>query len=169
MPRCERVLLACVLFLIISSPPTRAAGSLDVGGLSSLERSDGGIRALAGLRFSGLRRGGAGSDLGISAFAGNGIGTHLGLVGVIVDLGAVYGVPISGTGLIVPRLGLSALGTAGEGGGGTDLGVVAGVGAVSLPDRGVGARIDANLRWFPSPSELVLGVTVGLAWGRVSP
>lgn len=164
MRRADLVLVACLLCLVMASP-ARAAGSLDVGGLASLDRSDGGIRALAGLRFSGLRPGAAGSDLGISAFAGNGTGTHLGVVGVILDLGAVYSVPLEGSGLLVPRVGLSALATAGEGGGGTDLGVVLGVGAVLLPDQGVGARVDANLRWLPSPSELVLGVTVGPTWG----
>ena len=54
--------------------------------------------------------------------------------------------------------------SAGEGGGGVDLGIMAGVGAVAVPEHGVSARLDATLRWLPSPSEFVLALTAGLVW-----
>jgi hypothetical protein len=164
MPRVDRWRIVCLVLLPLCPLKASAATSLEAGGLWSLERSDGGIRGLAGLRFGGLESGRASSHFGLSAFAGNGTGTHLGTVGLILDLGAGYAAPLGAGGRLVPSLGFTALASAGEGGGGVDLGIMAGVGAVAVPEHGVGARLDATLRWLPSPSEALLAVTVGLVW-----
>jgi hypothetical protein len=164
MPRDARWLTVCWALLALSAVRANAATSLEAGGLWSLERSDGGVRGLAGLRFGGLESGRASSHFGLSAFAGNGTGTHLGTVGLMVDLGAGYAAPLGAGGRLVPSLGFTALASAGEGGGGAVLGIMAGVGAVAVPEHGVGARLDATLRWLPSPSEFVLALTAGLVW-----
>jgi hypothetical protein len=173
MRNSHRLWLLGLIALVLGSP-ARAATSLEGGGIWSLERSDGGIRALTGLRFEGLDAERASAHFGVSLFGGGGTGTHLGNAGLILDLGAGYAAPLGENGRLVPSLAFTALGTVGEGGGGVDFGLMAGLGAVAVPEHGVGARADATLRWLSrglggggassSPSEFVLALTVGLVW-----
>lgn len=159
----------CLMSLSAGALSARAATSLEAGGIGSMERSDAGIGLLAGLRFEGLRRQAAGSNVGISVFANSGGSSGAAWAGAAFDLGAGYGMPLASGGLLVPRAGFTALGTVGEGGGGLWAGVMAGLGAVSLPEHGVGARVDATVRWVFSPSELLLAVTLGLVWPGQQP
>jgi hypothetical protein len=163
MPRVDRWLIVCLLLSPLCALPASAATSLEAGGIGSLDRSDIGIGGLVGLRFQDLRSGAAGSDFGLSAFANPGQ-NHSAWAGAILDLGVAKGVPLDSGMLFVPRVGFTALGAVGEGGGAAKVGLVGGLGVASLPERGVGARLDGTLRWVFSPSELWLAVTLGLVW-----
>ena len=162
MPRAVRWLLLCWA-LSAGVPVASAATSLEAGGIGSLDRSDIGIGALLGLRFQDLRRGATGSDFGLSVFANPGQ-SHSAWAGAILDLGVAHGLPLDSGALFVPRVGFTALGAVGEGGGAAKAGLVAGLGVASLPERGVGARSDGPWRWLFTPSELWLAVTLGLVW-----
>jgi hypothetical protein len=168
MPRRGSRLLISLLLLALGAP-AQAATSLEAGAMGSLQRTDAGTRGVLALRWDGLQPNAAGSDLGLSVFSGpmpdgwSGKSTHLGVVGAMLDLGMVYNASV-GARLLVPRLALTALGTAGEGGGGAFLSLVSGVGFVSLPQRGVGFRADADVRWLFKPTEQIWSLSVGPVW-----
>lgn len=168
MMRRLRLWRLCLAWLSACALPAGAATSLEAGGIGSLDRSDIGIGALIGLRFQKLQPGATGSDVGISVFANPG-GNHSAWAGLILDMGVAKGLPLDSGAFFVPRVGFTALGGAGEGGGLAKAGLVAGAGLVSLPERGVGARADATVRWVFSPSELWLAVTLGLVWPGKQP
>jgi hypothetical protein len=163
LPPIASPLLLCLALLAVAAVPASAATSLEAGGIGALDRSDIGIGGLVGLRFQDLRSGAAGSDFGLSAFANPGQ-NHSAWAGAILDLGVAKGVPLDSGTLFVPRLGFTALGAVGEGGGAAKVGLVGGLGVAALPERGVGVRLDGTLRWVFSPSELWLAVTLGLVW-----
>ena len=63
MRHAGRSVVIGLLLLALGGAPARAATSLEGGGLASLERSDGGILGLSGLRFGRLERGSLSSHL----------------------------------------------------------------------------------------------------------
>jgi hypothetical protein len=172
MPRLGGPLITSLLLMALGAP-AQAATSLEAGAMGSLLRTDAGGRGLLGMRWDGLQPNAAGSDLGLGVFSGpmpdswSGKSTHLGVVGAFLDVGMVYNASV-GARLLVPRLALTVLGTAGEGGGGAFLSLVSGVGFVSLPQRGVGFRGDADVRWLLKPSEQIWSVSVGPVWPGTS-
>jgi len=167
MKNAGRAWLIGLISFVLGFQPASAATSLEGGGMWSLDRSDIGTAGLIGIRLQALRPGATGSDVGLSVFANP--GGDPAWVGGTFDLGVAHGVPLETRTLFVPSLGFTLLGGVAEGGGAGRIGLVAGAGVVSLPERGVGGRLDSRLRWLFSPSELWLAVTLGLVWPGQQP
>jgi len=84
----------------------------------------------------------------------------------MVDLGYAYAIPVGDQVSIVPRLGATAIGALGEGGGGVAAGFVVGAGFVVIPASGLGFRADLNYRSLTASydSDDLWSVSIGMVW-----
>ena len=114
-----------------------------------------------GVRLGPARPGTSGAEFGLTAFDAHGASGVW--FGGIADLAYASAIAVGSQAAFVPRLGVTALGALGEGGGGAGAGLVVGAGVV-LPARGFGLRADVSYRTIPlsfAPNEM-WSVSIGL-------
>jgi hypothetical protein len=172
--RIGRSIGAALVIAALIPAPAPAAVALEGGVIGSTQRTHVGIRGTLGTRFGTIRSRRLGTDVGLTAFAGQPEqgwtgSTTLGVVGAIVDIGAAFAAPL-GPGLVLaPRLAFTGLASGGEGGGGIVAGFAAALGIVRVPERGAGVRGDVTVRLLSNSghSETLWSASAGVVWGRI--
>ena len=157
-------LATSLVTVLLFAAPAIASTSLEGGVI--VPSSEATRQPSLGIRFGPARPGTSGAEIGLTLFDGNEVsGVE---AGAITDLGYGRAIPLGTNASFVPRLGVTALGAVGEGGGGIAAGLVVAAGVVLLPTDRLGLRLDLGYRalasGFAYDSEQLWSVSMGIVW-----
>src|SRR5262245_21967869 len=160
-----RFLLIALLTAIPWPGRARAGSALEIGWMSTTDRSDAGNSVTLDARFGPTRPSTTGGELLLGAYGGFKGNTEAGWLGLILDLDLAHTAGLAGGAAWSSRIGTTLLTAAGEGGGGLSAGFNAGMGILAVPTSGVGVRADLGYRLlFSRGTQGLVSVSVGVVW-----